>query len=77
MPGSNTGESLKADLRESLQEKSIDMVTFTSSSTVKNFVALLDCDGPEELADLMADVPVAVIGPITAKTAEKYGLQAG
>jgi uroporphyrinogen III methyltransferase/synthase len=51
------------------------MVTFTSSSTVKNFISLLDCDGPEELSRLMEGVAVAVIGPITAKTAEKYGLQ--
>jgi uroporphyrinogen III methyltransferase/synthase len=75
LPGSSAGDDLKADLKESLLEKSIDMVTFTSSSTVKNFISLLDCDGPEELAGLMEGIAVAVIGPITAKTAEKYGLQ--
>jgi uroporphyrinogen III methyltransferase/synthase len=62
-------------LKESLLKKSIDMVTFTSSSTVKNFVSLLECDGPEELSRLMDGIAIAVIGPITAKTAEKYGLQ--
>jgi uroporphyrinogen III methyltransferase/synthase len=37
-------------------------------------VTLLDISGPDELQKLMADVAVAAIGPITAKTAESYGL---
>ena len=75
LPTSSTGECLKDDLRSSLQEKSVDMVTFTSSSTVKNFVALLDIDTPDELQKLMSGVAVAAIGPITAKTAENAGLK--
>ncbi|MFC1837181.1 uroporphyrinogen-III C-methyltransferase [Thermodesulfobacteriota bacterium] len=74
LPRSSEGELLKDDLRQALEEKSVDMVTFTSSSTVKNFVTLLDVNGPEELQELMSGVAVAAIGPITAKTAENYGL---
>jgi uroporphyrinogen-III synthase len=51
------------------------MVTFTSSSTVQNFVTLLGCQGPEELAERMNGIAVAAIGPITAQTAEKCGLK--
>jgi len=52
-----------ADLvRERLEEGSIDVVTFTSSSTVKNFVAALgDAKVPE-------GVVIAAIGPSTAET---------
>jgi uroporphyrinogen III methyltransferase/synthase len=60
------------DLIEQLHLGRIDMVTFTSSSTVRNFKALL----PEESSDaLMALVTVASIGPITAETAETLGLK--
>jgi uroporphyrinogen III methyltransferase/synthase len=59
-------------LVEQLRSDRIDMVTFTSSSTVQNFKALL----PEESADaLMATVAVASIGPITAETAEALNLK--
>lgn len=53
-----------------LRSGEIDAVTFTSSSTVKNFAAVL----PEnERSDLMKNVTVACIGPITADTAAEYG----
>jgi uroporphyrinogen III methyltransferase/synthase len=51
------------------------MVTFTSSSTVKNFVTLLDTDDPGELQALLSGVSLATIGPITTKTLEGYGLK--
>ena len=47
------------------------MVTFTSSSTVKNFCRLLP---PDRIHRLMADVTVASIGPITSQTAREMGL---
>ena len=53
-----------------LREKTIDLITFTSSSTVKNFHALLP---PRDLKILMQDVTVACIGPITADTARNLG----
>ena len=74
LPTSSTGEKLKEELLKALQEKSVDMVTFTSSSTVRNFVTLLDIKAPDEMQKLMAGVAVATIGPITAKTAEQFGL---
>jgi uroporphyrinogen III methyltransferase/synthase len=74
LPTSSTGEQLKEELLKALQEKSVDMVTFTSSSTVKNFVTLLDISSPDEMKKLMGGVAVASIGPITAKTAEQFGL---
>ncbi len=74
LPSSSSGEQLKEELHTALQNKSIDMVTFTSSSTVKNFVTLLDISTPGEMQKLMSGVAVATIGPITAKTAEQSGM---
>jgi uroporphyrinogen III methyltransferase/synthase len=50
----------------------IDIVTFTSSSTVRNLLAIL---GPD--ADVLKGEPrplIACIGPITAGTARENGL---
>ncbi len=60
-------------LLSDLQKGTIDMVTFTSSSTVQNFTSLL----PQNAANLMANVTVACIGSITAQTAEKLGFKVG
>ena len=57
-------------LVERLEEKTIDLVTFTSSSTVRNFKALLPAG---RFADLAAAVPAACIGPVTAGTARQLG----
>ena len=59
-------------LIERLQQRSIDAVTFTSSSTVQNFVALFA--SPSEARRLLGDVVVACIGPITASNAREAGL---
>ena len=60
------------DLQQHLEEKQADMVTFTSSSTVTNFKALL----PEDAVNrLMNGVTVACIGPVTTETAEKTGFK--
>jgi uroporphyrinogen III methyltransferase / synthase len=61
-------------IREQLKAGSIDMVTFTSSSTVTNFVKMFAADG-DRLQEWMKQVTVACIGPITAQTAEKYHLK--
>ncbi|MDQ1330451.1 MAG: uroporphyrinogen methyltransferase / synthase, partial [Thermodesulfobacteriota bacterium] len=53
---------------------SIDLITFTSSSTVKNFAALLPAGMLEEL---MKDISVAAIGPVTADTAKNMGFNVG
>ncbi|MGD8449025.1 MAG: uroporphyrinogen-III C-methyltransferase [Desulfobacterales bacterium] len=57
-------------LLKRLKDKTIDLITFTSSSTVKNFHALLPS---EDLQNLMQGVTVASIGPITADTARNLG----
>ncbi|MEZ4527827.1 MAG: uroporphyrinogen-III C-methyltransferase [Desulfobacterales bacterium] len=62
----------KADvLVKELRSGNIDMVTFTSSSTVKNFKSLLPADA--DLKALMKNVIVASIGPITSDTARELG----
>ena len=60
----------RADLIAKLEQGAIDMLTFTSSSTAKNFKALL----PEDrFAELTRGVTVASIGPITTDTARQLG----
>jgi uroporphyrinogen III methyltransferase/synthase len=58
-------------LRDALAAGTVHAVTFTSSSTARNFAELFS---DEERRDLLAGVTVASIGPITAATAEEYGL---
>jgi uroporphyrinogen III methyltransferase/synthase len=59
-------------LTERLRDRTIDAVTFTSSSTVQNFLALFA--SPSDARRLLGDVVVACIGPITAATAREAGL---
>lgn len=56
-------------LLEKLQAGEIHVLTFTSSSTVTNFLQLLG-----EHRQLLQGILVACIGPITAETAKKNGL---
>jgi len=53
-------------------ETSIDVITFTSSSTVSNFSTLV---GSRDLSVLLSNTLVACIGPVTAETAAKHGLE--
>ncbi len=64
--------SAVAELRDALAAGRVDLVTFTSSSTVKNFKALLP-DDPQERQHLLQGVQMASIGPITTATAEEEG----
>jgi uroporphyrinogen-III synthase len=62
-----------------LQRGRLDVITFTSSSTVRNFAAWLGSYTSDEetgsLLDLVNQhVVVACIGPITARTARELGL---
>ena len=57
------------DLIQSLEAGKIDMVTFTSSSTVTNLVQLLGAK-----KELLTKVKTAVIGPITGATCAANGL---
>jgi len=57
-------------LLKRLKEGTIDLITFTSSSTVKNFKAIL----PDNIFDSqMKNITIACIGPITADTAKSLG----
>jgi uroporphyrinogen III methyltransferase/synthase len=51
-------------------EQGVDVVIFTSSSTVRNLLSMLD----DNVAFLKSSL-IAAIGPVTADTAEKLGLQ--
>lgn len=62
----------REDLIQLLSSSEIDVVTFTSPSTVHHFVALI---GEDELSGLMQNVMSACIGSITAATAKAYALQ--
>ena len=64
----------KDELREELAEGDIDLVTFTSSSTVTNFLTMVDAADEQELHQLLDGVKIAAIGPITAETVRKNGL---
>lgn len=58
-------------LRGQILGNRIDMVTFTSSSTVAQFARLFRA---ENMTELMTHTAVACIGPITQKTAEEKGI---
>jgi uroporphyrinogen III methyltransferase/synthase len=60
------------ELRALLAEGKIDLITFTSSSTVHNFVALFAEDEPRTLLD---KARIGCIGPITADTVYGFGLK--
>ena len=53
-------------------EAGVDVLTFTASSTVRNFVAQL---GQSRARSLAGQAQVAAIGPITAETARDLGLR--
>jgi uroporphyrinogen III methyltransferase/synthase len=59
-------------LREALAAGRVDVVTFTSSSTARNFAELFTA---EERQAWLEGVIIACIGPITAATAAEYGLR--
>jgi uroporphyrinogen III methyltransferase/synthase len=63
-------ETNRTKLMRILRRERIDYITFTSSSTVRNFVELAG----EALSDLQPNTKIACIGPITARTATEYGL---
>ncbi len=60
-----------AALRRALKAGEVDVVTFTSSSTARNFAAMFS---EAERQALLRKVVVASIGPITAATAGEFGL---
>jgi uroporphyrinogen III methyltransferase/synthase len=59
------------DVYRMLLDRQIDAVTFTSASTVKNFVQIF---GHEQAVDLLRTTVVASIGPVTAEAAQQLGI---
>jgi uroporphyrinogen III methyltransferase/synthase len=66
LPVAENGERLL----QLLADGQVDLVTFTSSSTVRNFNALIPEDRRQEL---LRNVTLASIGPITSQTAAELG----
>jgi uroporphyrinogen III methyltransferase/synthase len=64
-------DAVPPEARAALEAGQVDLLTFTSSNTVKHFAALV---GEAKLRDLAGTAAVAAIGPITAKTLEEYGI---
>lgn len=60
-----------SEAAELLRSGELDMLTFTSSSTVTHTIGLLEGVVPR---DVLQRVPAACIGPITAETARKLSL---
>lgn len=71
-----TGED-DIELVKLLEEKRIHAVTFTSSSTVRNFLGILKRMGLEDPLAMLAGVKIACIGPVTEQTAVEAGLTPG
>jgi uroporphyrinogen III methyltransferase/synthase len=77
VPSSPDAEGLRR-----LRAGEIDVVTFASSSAVRNLLAMLD-EGQEQTAkskrpaDVLRGVTIAAIGPVTAAAVRDAGLEVG
>jgi uroporphyrinogen III methyltransferase/synthase len=56
-------------LKQFLREGRITVATFTSAATFRNFAEIMG----EETKELLENVTIAVIGPVTARAVEKMG----
>ncbi|MFQ6617891.1 MAG: uroporphyrinogen-III C-methyltransferase [Fidelibacterota bacterium] len=63
--------ALKRDLMERIKSDGVDWITFTSSSTVRNFCKIFK----GELSELRGKFKTASIGPITSKTLMEYDMK--
>ncbi len=61
-------------VRQWLEAGKIDMITFTSSSTVTHFCEMFGSDAAR-IPEWLSGVVVACIGPVTAETARNKGLE--
>jgi len=64
-------ESHGKRLRRFLKEGKITIATFTSAATFNNFLSIVG----DNATDLLSDVVIAVIGPVTKRAVEKTGLK--
>lgn len=78
IPAYHTAKAAEAppEVVEALRAGRVDMVTFTSSSTVEGLLGALGAaPGPVGTpASLLKGVTVAAIGPVTAETCRRHGL---
>lgn len=63
------------EVLEQLRNGEIHVITFTSSSTVDNLIGILRKAGADDPAALLKGAKTVCIGPLTAETARKHGLQ--
>jgi uroporphyrinogen III methyltransferase/synthase len=62
----------KKDLISCLENNEIDAITFTSSSTVSNFISQLES---KDAKKLLKNIAIASIGPITSDTARSFEIE--
>jgi uroporphyrinogen-III synthase len=70
-------ESSRERIQELLENarRRLNLITFTSSSTVRNFVELLGPPiGKQDRMKLLRDIDLASIGPVTSSTLREFGL---
>ena len=60
------------DLRQIFGRESFDCVVFTSPSAIRYMAESLE----EDLGTALTSIPIAVIGPVTARACEPFGLRA-
>ena len=65
-------DSLAPCIVAALEERRIDCITFTASSTVANLAEIL---GENRLLGLLRGVAIASIGPVTSRTCRDLGLE--
>jgi uroporphyrinogen III methyltransferase / synthase len=67
----STERDTDQDVYRMLLDHRIDAVTFTSASSVRNFVQMV---GEDQAVDLLRATTVACIGPVTAEAAQQLGI---
>lgn len=65
-------ERSSKEIEDLFGENGVDLITFASSSTLRNFIDII---GEKKLKEALGRIAIACIGPVTAKTAEAFGLQ--
>jgi uroporphyrinogen III methyltransferase/synthase len=58
------------ELEQLIEEGKVEVITFTSPSTVNNFMTIMG-----EGLNLPENIRIACIGPVTEKAAQKAGLR--
>jgi uroporphyrinogen III methyltransferase/synthase len=67
-----TPDQIPVESLLALEERRVDCVTFTSSSTVQNLATIL---GENRFLRLLDGVRIASIGPVTSKSCRDLGLE--